>query len=280
MGVSTIRNIIKETCGILWDILYPMEMAPPTMEEWRDIAAGFYENSSFPNTVGAVDGKHIRLQCPKKSGTLYYNYKNFFSIILLAVCDSNYCLRVIDIGSYGKESDSNILKRSTFGKQLYSGKVNFPPDNQLPGDKNGDPQPFVLVGDEAFALSKNLLRPFPGRSLNDRRRIFNYRLSRARQYIECTFGILTNKWRVLHTRLLVETEFAVLITKACCVLHNYVRRKDSFNIEDTLNCTLQSINEKKGVGNSSSDAKNVREYFVNYVNNPNHSLAWQNRVIA
>jgi len=64
-------------------------------------------------------------------------------------------------------------------------------------------------------------------------------------------------------------------------LHNYVRRKDGLNIEDTLKCPRTSHKKKKGViGNSSSAAKNVREYFVNYVNNPNHSLIWQNKVIG
>jgi len=84
------------------------------------------------------------------------------------------------------------------------------------------------VADEAFALHKNLLRPLPGKTLNEKRRIFNYRLSRARQYIECTFGIMSKKWRVFQTNSLVEPDAAVIITKACCVLHNFVRRRDGY----------------------------------------------------
>ncbi|KAL4142066.1 hypothetical protein QTP88_004598 [Uroleucon formosanum] len=104
--------------------------------------------------------------------------------------------KVIDVGSYGKKSDCNVFKTSAFGKKLYTNRTNFPANQCLPNDNVGVPQPFVLVADEAFALHKNLLRPFPGRSLNDQRRIFNYRLSKARQYIECSFGIMSKKWRV------------------------------------------------------------------------------------
>lgn len=280
MGISTIAKIIRETCKIIWEVLQPLEMAVPTTQDWLDIAKGYFDKTQFPNCAGAVDGKHVRLECPKNSGTLYHNYKQFFSPILMAICDSNYIFRVIDVGSYGKESDCNIFKQSTFGKQLYNGKVNFPTKTVLPHDENGVPQPFVLVGDEAFALHPNLLRPFPGKSLNDKRRIFNYRLSRARQTIECTFGILAKKWRVFGSSIMVEPNVAIQITKACCVLHNYVRRRDGFNFEDTFSCPMQDITVGTRVGNSTTLAKDVREYFVGYVNDSRHSLSWQNKMIG
>jgi len=124
------------------------------------------------------------------------------------------------------------------------------------------------------------LRPVPGRSLNDKRRIFNYRLSRARQNIECTFGILSNKWSVFHTALLVEPDITVVITKACCVLHNFVRRRYAYNSENAQNCEMEDGIEKIGVANLTSMSKEVRDYFVNYFNEPAHKLSWQNKVIG
>jgi len=53
-GVSTIAIIVRETCKVLWQILQPMEMAEPTTNDWLDIAKGYFENTQFPNTVGAV----------------------------------------------------------------------------------------------------------------------------------------------------------------------------------------------------------------------------------
>jgi len=79
------------------------------------------------------------------------------------------------------------------------------------------------------------------------------------------------------TSMLVEPNFAVKITKACCVLHNFVRRRDGFNFGDSLNCGMDSITERRGVGNSQKD---VREYFVSYVNHPNHAFTWQNKIIG
>jgi len=54
------------------------------------------------------------------------------------------------------------------------------------------------------------------------RKMFNRRLSRARRVIECAFGLLANKWRIFHRA--IDVDFVDQIIKACCVLHNFVRR--------------------------------------------------------
>lgn len=68
----------------------------------------------------------------------------------------------------------------------------------------------------------------------------------------------------------MEPNFAVTITKACCVLHNFVRRRDGYSSEDAQTCGMEKPKEKKSVGNSTSVAKEVRDYFVNYVNDSAH----------
>lgn len=121
----------------------------------------------------------------------------------MAVVDANLFFISIDVGAYGREADSNVFKESPFGKMLYNNQLDIPEPTLLP-NTFCSPQPYVFVADEAFALHKNLLRPYPGRGLTDKRRIFNYRLSRARRTVECAFGVLSNKRRVLHTPLLVS----------------------------------------------------------------------------
>lgn len=241
---------------------------------WLKISQEFNERTQFPNCIGAIDGKHIRIKKPNKSGSEFFNYKSFFSTVLLAISDSNYNFIYVEVGAYGSSSDSNIFKQSAFSRLLVENELNIPEEKPLPNDENGKAMPFVLVGDEAFALSKFVLRPYPSRNLSVKQRIFNYRLSRARRMIECTFGILANKWRILHRPLDTNLEFSDFIIKACCMLHNFVRKHEKLNFEDTLyECPLENI-PALGV-RSNVQGFSIRDDFANYFISPQGCVSWQ-----
>ena len=92
-----------------------------------------------------------------------------------------------------------------------------------PTDETNDKYPFVIVGDEAFPLSENLLRPYGEKQLTPNNETLTARLSGARRYIECCFDILVNKWRIFHLLIDLDTDTTINLVKAACVLHNFVR---------------------------------------------------------
>ena len=55
----------------------------PTTATWTKISEDYYNKWQFPNCLGAVDGKHVMIQAPPNSGTLYYNYKVIKIVIFI-----------------------------------------------------------------------------------------------------------------------------------------------------------------------------------------------------
>ena len=150
---------------------------PKTVQEWKNVANNFFIQWQFPNCIGSLDGKHVRIQPPPNSGSLYYNCKHFNSIVLLALVDAGYNFFYVDIGSYGRISDGGVFNSCSLLTAVEQQALEIPADEQLPN--SNCTTPYVIVADEAFALKKYLMKPHPSRNLTIEQRIYNYRLSRA-----------------------------------------------------------------------------------------------------
>ncbi|XP_065583929.1 uncharacterized protein LOC136042942 isoform X2 [Artemia franciscana] len=218
---AALSGIIMETCQALWTVLQPLYMKPPTEEDLKLVSREFNDLWQFPNCIGAVDGKHCRIHKPPNSGSDYHNFHDFESIVLMAVVDARYRFLYIDVGAKGKENDSTVFRRFSFGKALEVNRLPVPGDKELPN--TSCPLPHIFIGDEAFPLKTNFLKPFSRYGdLTTDKKIFNYRLSRARRVVENTFGIIASRFRVLKSTMMGKLETIDHIVKAVCVLHNFL----------------------------------------------------------
>ncbi len=91
---------------------------PANEEEWEKISEDFNRKWNFPNCIGAVDGKHVTIQCPDNSGSTFFNYKGHFSIVLMGVVDANYCFIYCNVGCQGRISDGGVFKNTEFSRKL------------------------------------------------------------------------------------------------------------------------------------------------------------------
>lgn len=193
---------------------------PQNVEEWLQIAKDFNDNWNFPHCVGAIDGKHIVIQSPHKSGSEFFNYKGTFSIVLMALVDAHYNFIFVDIGCQGRISDGGVFRNTTLWKKLENDQLILPADEPLPSKTNT--LPYVFLGDDAFALNKHMMKPYTGvYEKGNAKRIFNYRLCRARRVVENAFGIMSSVFRIFRRPILLDTEKVTNITMACVLLHNF-----------------------------------------------------------
>lgn len=117
---------------VLKQKLMPIAMPPPTKNDFKRIEKDFWEKWNMPNCISSIDGKHVRIRAPPNSGSLYFNYKDYFSVVMLALVDANYKFVAVDVGSYGKEGDSNIFRKSAIGKKIANNDFTIPEAKPLP----------------------------------------------------------------------------------------------------------------------------------------------------
>nr|CAI5850720.1 unnamed protein product [Callosobruchus analis] len=127
-------------------------------------------------------GKHVAIT---KTESYYYNYKKNFSIVLLAVVNSNY--EFYDSYRYnGTISDGGVLSSTSCGKKT---------------------------------------KHYSQTGLTAEQRIFNYRPSLAERIVEKAFGILVSIFGVFQRPIALSPEKAQVVVLTCCYLHNYLRKR-------------------------------------------------------
>ncbi|CAH1993087.1 unnamed protein product [Acanthoscelides obtectus] len=147
--------------------------------------------------------------------------------------DADYCFTYIDVGGNGRASDSAIFRDSTLNIAMEHNTLGMP--------KNG-----VIVGDDAFPLRSNLLKPYSKTGLSDVEKIFNYRLSRARRVVENAFGVLVWRFRVFSRPIDLKPETIDKVIWATCSLHNWLRKTHPGNYlpQQAMPCTEEEWLQK------------------------------------
>jgi len=278
-GESTVRKIIKETTEIIWNVLKDIHMPVPTQDQFKHIADRFELLWNLPNCIGALDGKHIRIEKFLHTGSENFNYKHFHSTVLMACCDADGLFTVIEPGFAGRKSDGGIFKACATNYWITHGDFNIPLPSPLRHDERNTPFPYYFVGDEAFPLKPYLLRPYSRNSLGDNEpnKIFNYRLSRARRVVENAFGILAARWRCFRGHIEVQPEFVDKIVLASCCLHNMLCTDNEFEPDLELNQVPENafLNIDALRRNSTREATQIRDAFKDYFNSDAGSVVWQ-----
>ncbi|KAJ8672011.1 hypothetical protein QAD02_003270 [Eretmocerus hayati] len=190
IGESTIYAIIPEVCQAIVDNLMDVYIRlPATTEDWMDVANAFYQKYQMPLCMGVLDVKEVRIRQPPHSGALFFNHKGFYSVGLMAVCDSNMMSLWISVGDFGGANDSSKFARSSLGIALRDNLIEiFTLAIQVP-NTHISLTPFIIA-DGGFGLQRYVLEPYPLDIHSPiEHSIFDIRLGAPRKLIEQGFGI-------------------------------------------------------------------------------------------
>ena len=175
---TTIGRFIPQVSRAIYAALKDEYLkVPSTEQEWEFIADETFKRWNFPNAFAVADGKHIVLFHPEGSGSEYYNYKGFYSLVLLAFVDYDYKFLLIDVGCQGRISDGRVFSSSTISSAI-NNDLNLPEPRPLPypDDENDmfcyDETPVMFVADDAFPLTDRCMKPYSSEQI--RRQLAEY----------------------------------------------------------------------------------------------------------
>ena len=216
---------------------------------------------------------------------------------MMAVVNANYEFIMVDVGINGRISDGGVFSYTEFGREFPNKSLNIPEPAQLPNSEKR--LPFVLLGDDAFAMADNFMKPYPQTGLSLDKKIFNYRLSRARRVVENAFGILVRRFGLFQKQISLSPKKAQIIVLACCYLHNYLRKRQPrtyITWSDIDDEDLQAGSFTRGAWreavvkegtplqasasrNAPSSAKTVRDAYCHFFNNEGQ-VSWQLKAVS
>lgn len=246
LGVSTVCTIVNEVTKAivenLWEECVTKHM-PKSEEEFKKKMMDMEELWQFPCCWSALDGCHIPIKCPPRGLQLckeYYNFKNFYSIVVMGMVDSNYRFMWGTCGFPGNSHDAIILQSTQLWADIKEHEL-------IPniGKKIGEVLvPPLVLGDSAFPFKTWLMKPYSNAVLTPKQRYYNYRLSRARMVTEGCYGQLKGRRRVLLRKCESSKEEVKTATLACMVLHNVCIDRGE-TLSKKLDLTLDPVTNQR-----------------------------------
>lgn len=163
----------------------------------------------------------------------------------------------------------------------------------MENDTLGFPDEHVIIGDDAFPLRINLMKPYSKRKLSNKEVIFNYRLSRARRVVENAFGILVWRFRIFLKPIELQPSTVDKVIWSACALNNWLRMTNSkayfqSNAVDTEDLNTGAVTSglwrdftsglastlQLGSNNYKQDAESIKKKYTDFFFNEG-SVPWQ-----
>lgn len=209
---------------------------PKTVEE-AERQSSEYAKAGLPGAVGSMDATHVLVEKVRHSlrqshlGAKLNSTARTYNI----VCNHRRRILSTTSGHPSRWNDKTIVKFDTNVMNLYNGEaLNDVPFRLYQYDSNGRVTQEDLVG--AWILVDNGYHNWsitipPLKHSTSRKEIrFSEWLESMRKDVECTFGIMKGRWRILKSGIRVHgLGKADQVWKTCCALHNMLLEVDGLD---------------------------------------------------
>jgi hypothetical protein len=192
---------------------------PRNMEELKEVITQ-YQEKDLPGACGSIDVVHVKWsKCPAGDFNKCKGKESFPSVAF--ECVTSHTRRVMGIApiQYGTRNDKHIVRIDQTVKMIrfdWYKEVQWSSFDIHGRERISRGAYFICDG--GYLRWPTLICPYAGDSVHGRKGYFNTNLESIRKDVECTFGILKKRWRIL------DYGFNYYCMKdcenVCCILHN------------------------------------------------------------
>ena len=114
VGESAVICIVNQVSQAIVENLWTKfvsNLFPKNQGDFSNMMGEMDSEWQFPFAFSAIDGSHLPMKCPPggpEAMKQYHNFKNFYSIILLALVDPKYRFIWASVGAPGNTHDSTL----------------------------------------------------------------------------------------------------------------------------------------------------------------------------
>ena len=229
---STTNFIFRQFLRNFTPALYPVFVTPPTGERRKKVM-DVYGKLGLHGCVGSMDATHVFWGlCPENLHNLCIGKEKKPTVAWNCVVDHSYCIHHVSDITYGATNDMTIARNDWYPQQFSNGSYkNVSYEILVERGVTALCRGPYLITDTGYLKQNCFICPMSHRV--DRPAVlFSEFMESTRKDVECTFGQLKNRWRILKRALEMKNLHEIdMLFKACCILHNMILIYDHRDIE-------------------------------------------------
>jgi hypothetical protein len=231
MSEHTSRDFFYDFCSRFSQTFYSEYVTIPTSREDIDRIKRTYEKLGFPGAVGSIDAVHVRWdKCPASYRSACKGKEPYPTLAYECIVDHTKRILSATRSHPGARNDKTIIRYDSFMMEIKNGRYKdetFELYN-LDGSKVQQKGLYV-ISDNGYHRWDVLQCPLKHTS-NDDAAVWSCALESVRKDVECTFGILKHRFRILRNPIEIHSQDRIddaFFT--CCILNNLLLKYDGYD---------------------------------------------------
>ena len=255
MGESTVRTAFKLFCENFVDSFYDKYIYRPVGDQLKNIMS-IYTRMGLPGCVGSTDCVHVKWdRCPIELTNLCKGKEGYPTLVYSCVVDHSRRILSVTPSNFGTRNDKTIVRLDSYIMAIKEGLVNSDISFDIWKSEN------IVISETGVWLlcdggyHKWLCMMNPMKHTASRvQRLWSEWVESVRKDVECVFGILKSRFRILKQGFLFQTQAMIdTVFFTCAILHNMLLEHDGLANRWDEDVAWDMLNPQAGVGDDGYD---------------------------